>query len=199
MAYSDTLCASWPDKLVSTRVMKHRIILCVILIGITGQAWACKCASDPGPVKEEFKGSGLVIYGKVVSKTLVAPSKTIKENKVNEVRERLKEDKQKLAFFDTDYIFEVKIKVIEKFKGAYPGDTVTIYTAMKSASCGYAFETGKAYIIYALKRCYMDFAFLTESDRNKNLEKENTYWTTHCSRTAEYSKHEADELRAIKN
>lgn len=179
--------------------MKYRIILCVILIGIAEHVLACKCASDPGPAIEEFKSYGLVIYGKVISKKLVAPSKTIKENKVSEVRARLKDDKQKLAFFDTDYIFEVKIKIIEKFKGGDLGDTVTIYTAMKSASCGYAFEMDKTYIVYASPKCYMDFAFLPEADRNKNLEKENTYWTTHCSRTAEYSKREADELRAIKN
>jgi hypothetical protein len=179
--------------------MRYRLTLCVILIGIAWNACACKCASDPGTVREEFKCYGLVIYGKVISKVLVAPSKTIKENKVNEVRTRLKDDRQKLVFFDTDYIFEVKIKIIEKFKGTDIGDTVTIYTAMKSASCGYAFEKDKAYIIYASKRCYMDFAFLPESDRNKNLEKENTYWTTYCSRTAEYSKHEADELRILRN
>jgi hypothetical protein len=178
--------------------MKQRIILCVILIGIAEHALACKCASDPRPIKEEFRDSELVIYGKVISKKSVTPSKTIKESEISEVRRRLKNDKQKLTFFDTDYIFEVKIKVIEGFKRANLGDTVTIYTAITSASCGYAFETDKFYIVYALGKCYLDFAFLPESDRNKNLEKENTYWTTHCSRTTGYTKQEADELRTLK-
>ena len=152
----------------------------------------------PGTVKEEFKKKELIIYGRVISKELVSPSETIREDMVKDVRSRLKDDKQKLNFFDTDYIFEVKLEVIEKYKGVDIRDTVTIYTAMKSATCGYAFEKDKVYIIYASKRSYMDFMFLAESDRDKNFEKKNTYWTTHCSRTTEYNKLEADELKTLK-
>lgn len=152
----------------------------------------------PGTVKEEFKTNDLIIYGRVISKKLVPPSATIKENMVKDARTRLKDDKQKLSFFDTDYIFEVKLVVIEKYKGGNLRDTVTIYTAMRSATCGYAFEKDKVYVIYASKKSYMDFMFLAESDRDKNLEKENTYWTSHCSRTTEYNKLEADELKTLK-
>src|SRR5687768_10924810 len=174
--------------------MKYKIILSVILLAVTGHVCACKC-SGPGTVKEDFNRKDLVIYGNVISKVLVAPSQTIKEGHVQDERTRLKDDKRRLYFFDIDFIFEVKVVVFEKFKGENVRDTVTIYTAMKDASCGFPFEKDKSYIIYASRKSYMDFAFLPEQDRNTNLEKENTYWTTHCSRTTEFNKLEAEELR----
>jgi len=91
-----------------------------------------------------------------------------------------------------------KFEIIEKYKGTVLLDTLTIYTVPKAASCGYKFEKGKTYIVYGSKKSDIGFMFLPDADIHKNLEKENTFWTNHCTRTTEYNKLEADKLRKVK-
>ncbi len=43
---------------------------------------------------------------------------------------------------------EVELRVGRRFKGA-EADTVTVFTAESSAACGYGFEQGGTYLIYA--------------------------------------------------
>jgi len=42
----------------------------------------------------------------------------------------------------------VRIRVLERFKGDVP-DTATVYTAWVDAVCGYPFEEGAEYVVYA--------------------------------------------------
>lgn len=177
--------------------MRLKIILTALILGISGHTYSCKCNGN-GTVKEAFENADLIIHGKVLSQQLISFAKTIKDDKVNEVKEGLKGDQQKLRFFEMGYIYEVKLEVIEKYKGESHLDTATIYTTMNSASCGYKFDNGKTYIIYGSKKCYINSMFVAEADRSKNLERVNTYWTSHCTRTTQYNKPEADELITIK-
>src|SRR5688500_4715852 len=124
--------------------------------------------------------------------------KTINQDEVSVIKERLKGDNEKLQLFESYYVFEIKFEIIEKYKGTVLRDTLTIYTAPKSASCGYKFEKGKIYIVYGSKKSDIGFMFLSDSDVYKNLEKENTFWTNHCTRTTQYNRSEADELRKLK-
>ena len=189
------LCASWLST-IRPRKMRHTIPLTIMLFSFVGQSYACKCGG-PWTVTESFKTTGFIMSGTVLRTQVVSFSTTITADKVDDVRGRLKSDEQKLRYFDMPYIIKVDFVVREKFKGQLR-DTVTIYTAMNSASCGYKFEKDKSYIIYASKRSDMDFMFLANEDRNKGLEKEHTYWTNHCTRTTDYNNLEADELRALK-
>jgi hypothetical protein len=161
-----------------------------------GHSYACKC-DGPGTVKGSFASSDVVVSGHVLSKELVPYSQTVRPDSVSVRKERLKDDKQKLQFFEMNYIFKIEFEIVERYKGIELRDTVTIYTAMNSASCGYKFEVGKSYIIYASTKSYMDFMALNKVDRSKGLERENTYWTSHCTRTTEYNNLEADELRLL--
>ncbi len=168
-----------------------------MIIGLAGHVYACKCGG-PWSVEEEFEDTELIVYGKVISKELVSIQETLKQDKVSDVKERLKGDNQKLQFFESYNVFEIKFEIIEKYKGTVLRDTMTIYTAPKAASCGYKFEKGKIYIVYGSKRSDIGFMFLSDADINENLEKENTFWTNHCTRTTEYNRLEAAELRKLK-
>ena len=137
-----------------------------------------------------------IIHGKVISREIVAFANTVKADKEDEIRNGLKTDKQKLQLFDSDLIFEVRLQVLESLKGNI-GDTVTIFTPIAGASCGYRFELGNEYIVYASAENSLFGFFLTESQRKEHIEKENTYWTSHCTRTAVYSKQEAEELKRL--
>jgi hypothetical protein len=175
----------------------RRFLLTTFVLGVGAGAYACKCGG-PWTVAEEFVDTELIVYGKVIGKELVSIQETLKKGEVSELRERLKGDNEKLKFFESYEVFEIKFEIIEKFKGAVPRDTVTIYTAQKAASCGYKFQEGKIYIVYASKRSDIGFMFLPDADVYGNLEKENTFWTNHCTRTTQFDQAEADELRKLK-
>ena len=177
--------------------MEFRIILVTMLVGVAGHVYACTCGG-PWSVEEEFVDTELIVHGKVISKELVALQETLKQDMVSGVKERLKDDNQKLQFFESYYVFEIKFEIIEKYKGSAVRDTVTIYTVPKAASCGYKFDTGKIYIVYGSKKSDIGFMFLPRADIDKNLEKENTFWTSRCTRTTEFNRSEADALRKLK-
>jgi hypothetical protein len=176
--------------------MRIRLLVTLILLGLVGEIYACKC-DGTGTVKSSFNVSDAVISGRVISKEIVPYSQTVNQDSVSAIKSRLKDDKQKLQFFEMSYIVKVEFEIVEKYKGTNLRDTVTIYTAMNSASCGYKFDIGKSYIIYASRKSYLDFMFMDKVDRNKGLEIKNTYWTNICTRTTEYNNLEADELRAL--
>jgi hypothetical protein len=176
--------------------MKLKIIFTTFILLLWTHVYACKC-NGPGTVKESYPGAAVVVHGKVVSKKVVSFASTMKVKAAGDVRKKLASDAQKLQLFESNFIFEIKLQVIEKFKGNV-GDTVILYTTINGASCGYQFETEKQYIVYAYAKSHSYRFFLTEPERNGNFEKENTYWTNHCTRTAVYYKSEADELRKIK-
>jgi hypothetical protein len=178
--------------------MQSRVILVgIIIVGLAGHAAACTCGG-PWSVEEEFVDTELIVYGKVISKELISLQETLKPDKVSGVKERLKGDNQKLQFFESYHVFEIKFEIVEKYKGTVLRDTVTIYTVPKTASCGFKFEKGKIYIVYGSKKSDIGFMFLPRADIEGNLEKENTFWTSRCTRTTEYKRSEADELRKLK-
>lgn len=176
--------------------MSFRLLVTLLLFGLVGEIYACKC-DGTGTVKSSFQSSDAIISGRVLSKEIVSYSQTINPDSVSAIKSRLKDDKQKLQFFEMSYVVKVEFETVEKYKGTILHDTVTIYTAMNSASCGYTFDVGKFYIVYASRKSYLDFMFLNRVDRDKGLEIENTYWTNICTRTTEYNNLEADELRAL--
>jgi hypothetical protein len=176
--------------------MRFRFGLTIILLAFVGYGYACKCGG-PQTVKSSFEASYLVVSGQVLSKELVPFSQTIKPDSVSAIKERLKGDKQNLQFFEMSYIFKIDLEIVERYKGTDLRDTVTIYTAMHSASCGYKFELGESYLVYASKTSYLGFMFRDKVDLSNGSQKEDTYWTNHCTRTTEYNSIEAEELRLL--
>jgi hypothetical protein len=177
--------------------MRSKLILTTILLTFCGRSYACKC-NGPGTVKESFKSSELIIYGKVISRDTVVLSETINEGDAKEVRARLNDDKQQLQYFEMTYVLKIELEIIEKFKGDSVRKSIVIYTPLLSASCGYRFEKGKEYIVYASKNNFLSFLFKKEYE-NKRYKKDNAYWTSHCTRTTEYTKLEADELKVLRS
>jgi len=176
--------------------MRLKFILTIIILGLFGQGYACKCGG-PGTVKESFKSTDLIVYGKVISIDTVVLPETIKKGDVVRVKESLKSDKQKLEYFEMTFVLKTEFEIIEKYKGNSHPKTIVIYTPMLSATCGYRFKKGEEYIVYASTKNFLAFMF-QKGNETKRFEKNNTFWTTHCTRTTEYAKLEADELRLLK-
>ncbi len=174
--------------------MRLKLILTIILSIVIGYVYGCKCGG-PGTIKESFKYTDLIIYGKVLSKKVVRYEESIKLDKIKDIKEKL--DTLKLKYFESSNIYKIEMEVIKNYKGENLKDTITIFTSMFSASCGYNFQNDKTYIIYASKKCDLSVFFLPESERNKGVEKKDTYWTNICTRTTEFNKLEDEELTSI--
>jgi hypothetical protein len=163
--------------------MKLKLILTTLLLGLFWQGYSCKCGG-PGTVKESFASTDLIVQ-------------TIKEVEVKGIKERLKNDKRKLQDFEMTHVLKIRFEIIEKYKGSSHPKKVVIYTPLHSATCGYRFKKGKEYIVYASTKNFFALTFQNENETTR-VEKENTFWTIHCTRTAEYAKSEAAELRRVK-
>jgi hypothetical protein len=57
------------------------------------------------------------------------------------------------------------VRVLERWKGS-PGDTVTVYSGASDLECGYQFESGAEYLIYANAR---PGSVLTTSSCNRTM------------------------------
>lgn len=107
--------------------MKILLGFVVGLLALTGwsqQAFACTCAPPSSP-SEELERSTAVFSGRAVG--MEVPSGRIVSS--------------------ADPV-EVTFKVYAVWKGP-KSDRVTVTTARSSVSCGYEFETGRAYVVYA--------------------------------------------------
>ncbi len=112
-----------------TRTMRILLLLFIIASMLTietGSAYACSCA-PPGPPDEELINAAAVFTGKVVG---------------------LAKPKGGLGPISSADPIKVTFQVDQVWKGSV-SQTTTITTARSGASCGYTFEKGGEYIVYA--------------------------------------------------
>lgn len=95
----------------------------LFLMSAAENSFACSCAPSIGPVKaqvkEAFKKSTAIFSGEVIS---IAPT--------------------------SEHQVTVTMRVGKSWKGKLAKE-ITITTAANSAMCGYGFEAGKTYLVYA--------------------------------------------------
>jgi hypothetical protein len=170
------------------------LLIIVILLFRVGNSLACSCESVSS-LEEAFNYSDAVFHGKVVNKSLVTYAESIRKEAADSIRKNL--DENKLSLFDYEFILKVEFEIKTCFKGNIFNDTIVIYTTRTSASCGYTgFEVGKDYIVYGSLKSYAFWAFIKNSNAI-NFEKQNTFWTNHCTRTDVYTYEEAKRLEKI--
>ena len=101
------------------------LFLAVLMVASAERSYACSCVFSPEPLKKQVQGafssSDAVFSGEVIE---------IKASPTNE------------------YDVLVKLKINYVWKGESTRE-ITIKTAKDSAMCGYNFEVGKKYLVYA--------------------------------------------------
>jgi hypothetical protein len=172
--------------------MKLPILLCCLLLA--SQSFACDC-DGTRTVKESFKSASIIITGTVIKSEVISLAETIQINKLKEIEEGLKSAPDELKMLSRS-VSSIEIVVKGTLKGNVP-DTVTIYTPFSGSECGYDFQVGQEYIIYAYNTGFYSFFLHGEVERG-NITKENAYWTNMCTRTTVYYKEEVDELRCLR-
>ncbi len=117
------------------------LALTLFLLASAENSFACSCLFSDKPlnvqVKEAFNNSTAIFSGEVISITL-----------------------------KSEYEVTVKIKVEKSWKGKFSKE-VTITTAKENSMCGYWFEIGKKYLVYA--NGPKDFLLVTNCSRTTNM------------------------------
>ncbi len=105
------------------RVTFISLTLFFLLLAAAESSFACSCVRSLKPlkaqVKDAYTNSTAIFSGEVIS---IAPK--------------------------SEYELTVKIKVGNSWKGKL-AEEITFMTAKDGAMCGYGFEVGKAYLVYA--------------------------------------------------
>lgn len=180
--------------IVIRTTIKTLLIIGFLILGTTSSL-GCNC-NEPSSVEEAFNYSDAVFHGKVIHKSFVTFAESMRAEAVDSIRQTL--DENQLSLFDSEFIIKVEFEIIKCYKGNLFADTIVIYTTRTSASCGYSgFEIGKDYIVYGEARSYA-FWTMIKNAHDFEYEKQNTFWTNHCTRTYEYNYLEATELEKLR-
>lgn len=129
------------------------LVVALLLGGAAQPATACKCAQNPDAPPE---GSEAAIAAELAASTAVFTGRVV----TIESRIRLFLRTQRYLFLtrgdrdiaeeDAERLFRrrVKLEVEESFKGASTR-TAVLYTGWGGGDCGYRFERGSRYLVYA--------------------------------------------------
>ena len=146
-----------------------KYILLFLFITITSISYACNCVGNP-TINDVFKGVDAAFVGEVINVEKINKTDTIILDSVETPYENIY------------HIYSFKVKKIYKTnKQDYFEDSVVeIITNSKIDRCGFPFELGSEYIVYAYK------------------EKQHNLLNTHiCTRTRLYDKKEIAELNRL--
>lgn len=176
--------------------MKYLISILSILI-LQGQSLACSC-NYPTEVPKAYETSHTIVYGEIVELQIVKVSESMDRDSLEKfiINDLTKFQSKTL---NADFLIKVKIRKKEILKGSTEQDIITFYTTRTGASCGFTrFEIGKEYLVYASPKSYFFSNFYTPQ-KNRKLEKKNTYWVTNCSITSEFNQDHLTKLKVLKN
>ncbi len=122
--------------------MKDLFILCLALLLIAPNANACSCIMRKAPlktnVKRAFAQSQYIFSGRAIKKEL----------KTTEY------DSEVSAIVQKYVRYVVTFEITQNFKGKKESKFVEIVTSEDSGSCGFNFEVGKVYLVYAYESEY---------------------------------------------
>ncbi|WP_298739907.1 hypothetical protein [uncultured Chitinophaga sp.] len=163
---------------------KDKILLLTIILTIAGtlHSFACSCQEDIS-VSASLHYSDAAFSGKVISKILTTNYDSLGIVTTGD---------KNVAYFNWREIPStvVRIKVDKKFKGKLASDTITILTPYNGAACGYNFQVGQRYIVYAT---VIDKLPMINKLKRRTFDNK-TFWTNLCLRTQNWN---TDEENAI--
>jgi len=150
--------------------MKKTFLLLLISLFLTTKTFACSCIfiKEPLSVKVEkaYNQADLILSGKVIEIKIV--------NKA-----RMKSSADPIIY---------KFEVVSTIKGKIKKEVLEITSETSGASCGYKFELGESYLVYARKSTHF-----TKMTKNKF-----DFVTSLCDRNQKLRKVSKKELRKLK-
>jgi hypothetical protein len=165
-----------------TQQYKNIILTLIPTLIWTLNSIACSCEGE-GTVSGSVKYSDVVFSGQVISRNL-----TTNYDSLGVV---VTGDTSKMYFNWREFpTAVVKLKVDKMFKGRLVSDTITILTPPNGATCGYYFQVGQKYIVYATM---FDELLITDKLKRRTYDNK-TFWTHQCTRTQNWNATEENEI-----
>lgn len=168
-------------------------ILCIFLQNVS---FACDCKMNQS-IEKALENSKLVIHARVLSKEFINYSETLLPQWADTLTKRAKDKSQLLdVSIITPNVTKIKVLVIKNFKHKTGFDTLEIFTPRSGALCGFnKFEVGKEFIIFNdidlfKQEQLREFAAI-------DVQLNNTFWTSRCTRTVESNQSDLDSLNLI--
>lgn len=165
-------------------IQQHKNIFLTIFLTFvwTLNSVACSCEGE-GTVSGSVKYSDVVLSGQVISRTL-----TTNYDSLGIV---VTGDTSNMYFKWHEFpTAVVKIKVDKMYKGQFVSDTITILTPPNGAACGFYFQVGHKYIVYAT---IFDELLMTDKLKRRTFDNK-TFWTHQCTRTQGWNITEENEI-----
>ena len=168
-------------------------IFCVFF---SKKSLACDCKTNHS-IEKALETSKLVIHARVLSKEFINYSETLLPQWADSLVKWTKDKGQLLDVSAiTPNVIKIKVIVIKNFKNKTGLDTLVIFTPRNGASCGFnRFELGKEYIIFNNTDIFKQEQLKGFSGYNVQLN--NTFWTSRCTRTVELNQSDLDSLNLI--
>lgn len=158
---------------------------------------ACVCA-ETATIKKSYENHPLIFHGRVIDKSVVLSSTTLKDEQLKTTRGKSKGSKKKLSRFENQNIQRITFEIIEIFKGDSIANTVIIFTDFNT-SCDIDFQKSKDYLVYGTRRELSNNTILKDADSKVEIKKDGLYWTHYCTRTRLFNAQEKKELTKLKN
>jgi hypothetical protein len=172
-------------------------ILVLLFVLFSAEIIACSCVGA-GSVETECKNSDLVVTGTVIcSETVKLWADTSNARQRFNDWKRAKRDHYLSyeAYKIQDYLLgpemmEYEIVITERFKSSVQQDTIKIRTGFGGGDCGFRFEVGSEYLIYATEEYAVDYWQPLLNRTEKELK--GIFRTSICDRTCSISNAKAD-------
>lgn len=174
------------------------VLLC--LLGNFEQVSACSCVRTSSC--QAYNNADVVFVGKVIGSKY---QKTVKDNSNNYQNSNSNSSVEPQTI--TYDVGEIYFQIEESFVGVEKGSQVTIHSNTGGGDCGYWFERGKTYLVYARKENStapgtVSSLTYSGSDNKEELKPDaKRLWTSICSRTApiEFAEEDLNYLRDLSN
>lgn len=132
--------------------MRMRILALIAVLGMPGvPVWACSCALNPNPPCQAAWDVSAVFTGTVIDITEPQPPRPVSPPFSGErvTARRSAADPPRSDVFRKR---EIRLSLGEVLTGISAGETqVSVLTGMGGGDCGYRFERGAAYVVYAYR------------------------------------------------
>jgi hypothetical protein len=164
---------------------KYFLLVILMITAGTESAFACRCSGE-GTVSNGIKYSDAVFTGTIISKT--------RSTNYDSLGVIITGDTSEInSIWSQIPISVVSIKVDRMHKGLITSDTITILTPYSSSSCGYRFEVGHKYIVFAT---IYDEMLMTDKLKRRAFDNK-TYWTHQCTMTKNWNQYEENEIISL--
>ncbi len=160
------------------------VSLCIVIQSTA--VFACSCDGEPD-LKSSLASSQMVFSGTVISKTTAV---NLTPYGIETIGEANPKNKFEVSWLQSP-IAVYTLKIDKIYKGKTTSETITILTPINGSACGFRFEIGRKYTVFATT----NENALTQIER-KSI-KDSVYFTNNCSLTGEWSKSDEKDIEAF--